>query len=444
MSNENFFEFSEYYFDGPNRTAFFDYSINIVGNEALKLREKLYFPEPFPVKKTIDSEVLDRILFNLHLVLGISYWKMYCLKNLIIKTHQLTQEQANFWNVIYRKGLGEFFYKNSIDYRDLNIFPVGLENIPPEIIDLQRIKKRALVGIGGGKDSAVAIEILKKKSIETKGFYVATDGRHGAEEEIVQVADINYMRVERSLDPQLLSLARTGKIPSGHVPVSALYAFVGVLLGVLYDYDHVVTGNERSADYGNVIYLGEVINHQWSKSSEFENMFNKYVGKFITPSVKYGSILREYSELKIVEMFTKYPNYFPVFSSCNNVSEPGKKSVKKWCGSCAKCAFVFACLSAFLPKETLMNIFGKNIFSDYEMVPMFKRLLGIYGTKPFDCVGTPEEVKVALNMASKTGSYDNDPVIDMFKKEIVNVSRNIDDLEKSVMKSQSSTHPFSL
>lgn len=443
MRLHNSFEFTSYSFDGPSRTAEFIYTVFLKNRAPITLSEKLYFPREFPKGHSHDSALLESVLYNLHLILGISYWKMHCLKQLDINTHDLTKKQAYFWNTVYRKGLGEFFYKNSIDSRGLHIFPANAVEQAHQPQAVSDISKRALVGIGGGKDSVVALEILKNKKIETLGFYVSTDGRRGAEEEIVKIAGIDYLRVERTMDPQVIAMARTGEIPSGHVPVSALYAFVGILLGLLYNYSDVVTGNERSADYGNVRYLDEEINHQWSKSSEFEKLFSNYCNEFITPSIRYGSILREFSELKIVEMFTTFPNYFPVFSSCNNVSVRNGKFQKRWCCGCAKCAFVYACMAAFLPKSQLVSIFGVNLFADPTLVPIYRQLLGLKGIKPFDCVGTPEEVMVAMNKAKKNSEYTNDPVMIMFEQEIVAKGQNIAAYEEAIMNPSETIESYS-
>jgi hypothetical protein len=195
--------------------------------------------------------------------------------------------------------------------------------------------------------------------------------------------------------------------------------------------------NEKSANYGNVMYKGVEINHQWSKSLEFEKMFQEYIHDYISSSLEYFSLLRPWSELRIVQEFVKYPKYFHVFSSCNNNFKVYEKSEtnqqKKWCGHCPKCAFVFSLLSAFLTKEQLQGIFGKNLYADEALIPLYKELLGIKDFKPFECVGTPEEVKVAMYMAHEKGEYKNDIVMKMFEKEIVPTIRNFENMKTEVL-----------
>src|SRR5581483_7845552 len=130
---------------------------------------------------------------------------------------------------------------------------------------------------------------------------------------------------------------------------------------LLYHYSYVVVGNEHSSNFGNLLYQGETINHQWSKSFEFEQLFSQYTKTFLTPDINYFSLLRNFYEIRIVKLFARYKKYFRYFSSCNkNFSSKGPAPKTLWCGQCAKCVFVFTLLSAFLPKKELISMFGKN------------------------------------------------------------------------------------
>ncbi|HQI46732.1 MAG TPA: hypothetical protein PLC59_11815, partial [Bacteroidales bacterium] len=83
--------------------------------------------------------------------------------------------------------------------------------------------------------------------------------------------------------------------------------------------------------------------------------------------------------------------YFNVFKSCNVGS---KNDI--WCGKCAKCLFTFIILSPFIPSETMIRIFGSNLFEKKELICEFEQLIGLSETKPFECVGTIEEVNISL------------------------------------------------
>ena len=161
----------------------------------------------------------------------------------------------------------------------------------------------------------MATELLRKAGHEVSGFVVETHRSSGLIEAVVQSLGLEALKVKRELDPQLLH-----KLPgslSGHIPVSAIYAFIGELLAVLYDFRYLAVANEQSSNFGNLEYQGETINHQWSKSAEFEQLLQDYTRNILTPDLIYFSALRPFSELRITELFTQYPKYFNHFSSCN-------------------------------------------------------------------------------------------------------------------------------
>jgi hypothetical protein len=196
----------------------------------------------------------------------------------------------------------------------------------------------------------------------------------------------------------------------------------------LYGFDEVVLAAERSADYGNVFYLGEMINHQWSKSDEAEKLLHDYFAEFVTSDIKFHSLIRKFSELEVASLFSEYPQYFKVFSSCNKNFSLTRKAEKKWCGECPKCAFVYAILAPFLSKATLVSIFGKNMFADNHHLPIYRELLGLEAFKPFECVGTIEETKLAFLLAHKSSDYAEDAVMKQF---VASCSKEFDTIAES-------------
>lgn len=406
MNNNLSFAFSGYESNLEKGEAFFYFSYR--GEKNLDFTERLSFP---PAKNEIPDVFLKSILNNLMLILGISYWKAYCPREIVIQDNFLTKEQAEFWNTVYTKGLGEFFYKNKIDYHGLINFPFDEKNRPSPVSFSRR--DRYLLGIGGGKDSIVAAELLRR---ERKSFDLVTDG-FPIQIEVANLIGGKRIDFHRKIDSQLLELNKEKGVYNGHVPISVYYAHILLLAAALFDYKYIIVGNEKSANYENVEYLGEMINHQWSKSEEFEKLFNDYVKKFITPDISYSSPLRNMTELGVVGEFIKYPKYFKVFSSCNrNFKILRSNDIGcKWCGECPKCLFVFLCLAAFLSKDEVLNIFSKNLLEDQNLIPLFEELIGVRNFKPFECIGTPEEVKEALEKILKKRNFDDSLLIKHFK-----------------------------
>lgn len=425
-SKATIFEFTTYKLNQENNTLSFHYTIHFTEGTKLDLTEKLILPVEKIDFNTVPSLLLDTCLQNLHIMNGVNYWKLYCPPEIKIQNNFLNKQQAEFWNAIYGIGMGEFYYRNNIDFRSLVKFPYI--NNSASSVSFPR-NDRSLIGIGGGKDSIVAYQLLKKAKEEMTGFIVSHGTDSTVVEGVVQLMEINTFRIKRVFDPQLMELNKKEDTYNGHVPVSAIFAFIGILLGVLYDYKYVVVSNERSAESGNIEWNGYTINHQWSKSKEFENLFRQYVSSFITPDVTYFSLLRPYTELKIVELFSQYKKYFPYFSSCNRNFRINIENKALWCGECAKCAFVYGLLSAFISKEELMQIFGKNLFAQESLIPMYKDLLGVGSMKPFDCVGPFEETQVAMYLANRGGKYSGDVVMELYENEVLPRIRNIDELK---------------
>lgn len=394
------FEFVSYGIQPDKKTINFNYRTN-----GLDLMEKIVLPEVIP--SFVEEKLINKVLENLHLILGITYFKMFCPKKIIIP-YSLSKSQVEFWNTVYTKGLGEFFYKNQIDFRGLIDFPFSNEVINLSV-DEKR-KNRILIGIGGGKDSIVAVEELKKQNKEIAGFILdAQTIASNIQIDVAKTMEINYRIVKRQLDHQLFGSKSTY---NGHIPITAIYSFVALLLAVIYDYSSIVIPNGKSANFGNVDYLGFEINHQWSKSEEFENLFQKYVKQNITPNINFSSNLRQYSEIEIAKMFSFYKKYFPLFSSCNkNFKIKGIANQKRWCGECPKCAFIFLILAAYLSKKEVMEIFGKNLLDDPQLISLYQDLIGKGKMKPFDCVGTFEESRQALEIIKSKGEFNTSKII---------------------------------
>lgn len=405
------FQFSGYRLDMKARKIFFDYRIEFSKEDFLEFTETILLPK---APRGCSPELLQNILESLHLILGISYYKLYCPSQVKLP-FPLSKEQAEFWNIVYAKGLGEFLYRNNLDPKRLPNFPSV--KAKKDVVRMNP-RERMLLGIGGGKDSIVAAELLKNFVVTS--FLVETQKKDTVSETIIRKIGNPSLKIKRVLDPKIFEAYPDAY--NGHVPISAVFAFLGFLSAILYDYKYVVVGNEQSSNFGNVTYRGEIINHQWSKSAEFETMFQNYTKKFITPDIVYFSLLRQFYEIRIANMFAQYKTYFPTFSSCNrNFKVFKKREDTLWCGECPKCVFAFLILSPFIPKKELIQIFHKNLFADEKLVSLFGDVLGFGVYKPFDCVGTSEESQAALSSAAK--KYKNEIVIKTFLSRIKNVDR---------------------
>lgn len=388
------FEFSSYKFEPEKKRIFFNYKQKFKGKELINFTETLVLPEA-PDLTGLPKGLVDKILQGVHLILGISYYKFYCATKVKLN-YSLSKKESDFWNIIYKKGLGEFYYRNKLDPR---ISPKFYYSKKAKINSYCLNKNnKCLIAVSGGKDSIVAAELLKEQGIDIAAIF--TEAQRGSDvvDKVIDILGVKSLKFRRILDNKALQKHKY----DGHVPVSAMFAFLGILYAVLYRYSYCVMANEYSSNFGNVKHKGQIINHQWSKSSEFENMFRDYVDSLISPDVRCFSLMRPFYELRIAKYFSEYKKYFPYFSSCNkNFKLIGEKRTGLWCGQCPKCIFTFILLSAFLTKEELLNIFKKNLYHEEKLLSLFKDILGLGKMKPFDCVGTFEESKAAFYLGSK-------------------------------------------
>ncbi len=459
MQSHSTFIFDSYLWNPEAGTVQLKYSLD----DEVHFTETLTFPSP-PKLSPDREEDFDRALFALHLIGGISYYKTCLPKEIDVRSGTLTEAEAAFWNGVYENGLGEFFYRNNIDFAGLINFR---SNTSPESPNHPAGRRpaletsnqptnqpinRLLIPIGGGKDSLVTAELVRNKA---KDITLLRMGGHPLIDDLASVSGFPLLTIKRALSPELFKLNADGAL-NGHVPITAYLSCVTIVTSLLYGFDDVVMSNERSANIGNVAFRGKEINHQWSKSLEFEKAFQDYLKNSVTNRVQYFSLLRPLSELRIAEIFTKFPQYFRCSTSCNtNWKILGKKDKGTdkdsknpaphegfsgqstaggvWCNHCPKCAFVFALYAAFLPLDELLRIFGKNLFDDISILPLFQELLGIQGFKPFECVGTPEEAKAAFLLAHKKGELNETVIMKMFVNEVLTKIKKPEALIKEVL-----------
>lgn len=341
-----------------------------------------------------SEEALERAMSNLFFMAGVSYYKAYLAPEIEVRHEVLDEAHAAFFSKTYQRGLGEFFYVNKLDPRQKISFPITA-GTPQKPVSAGG--EGALVGLGGGKDSLVSIELLR----DAYDISTWSVGHRSQLQPLSDVVGLPHYWVERKWDRQLIDANKDGAY-NGHVPISAILACAGTVATILSGKRDIVVSNEASADEPTLVYDGVEINHQYSKTSEFENDYQQLLQLDFGDSQRYYSLLRSFSELKIAEIFAEsgFEKYKKVFSSCNRAFTHASDSMF-WCGECPKCAFIFLIFTPFIERAELEQLFGKNMLLDPTMVPMYKQLLGIAGDKPLECVGAIQESRSAMRKAQE-------------------------------------------
>lgn len=343
---------------------------------------------------SLCKEEINGFVFQIGLIELISYWKCTCSPTLLIRPYKLNEEMQKWWKKLYFNGLGEFFYQNKIQTTEEDFLhfefpeecPAASTLTYPHISDKQKV----IVPIGGGKDSVVTLEALRKER-QIIPFII---NPRGATLDCARIAGFpnteDIVVLQREIAPQLLELNKQGFL-NGHTPFSAMLSFYTLLVSYGTGTREVALSNESSANEPTIPETK--INHQYSKTLEYEEDFRHYVKTYLNDSNHYYSYLRPYTELQIAEMFASHPQYFPVFKSCNAGSKENK-----WCCNCSKCLFAYIILSPFIDNDTMVGIFGEDLLDKPELQQYFDELRGVAPNKPFECVGTIDEVNKALEM----------------------------------------------
>ncbi len=349
-----------------------------------------------PRWQTAEARAAARLVF---LLAGVSYYKTAAPPVIDLGGTALTEAELAFLREFYLQGLGEFAYRNALDLSDLRIEAVLA---PGERAPISTSGQRALVPFGGGIDSIVVVERVRRLADAALFVVNRPSDRFGAIEAPAAVTGLPVVRAEREIDPQLLRSAELGFL-NGHVPVTGILSALAVLAAVLDERDAVVMSNEWSASVPTLEDQGRPVNHQYSKGASFEAAFRQVLAEIPARMPEYFSWLRDRTELWVGQEFAALQAYHGSFRSCNKAfySDPARR-LDHWCGQCDKCCFIDLILAPFLPAEALRQIFritGEPL-EDPGLAGKFRALLGA-GAKPFECVGEVSECRAAVLLAAR-------------------------------------------
>ena len=421
------FSFCGCHFDPASGTAHLNYEV-----DGLILQEKITFPwAPWPVDASRQAAFLQALEL-LHLMAGVSYYKAGLARRIDTRDISIDTARAGFLTNLYVQGLGEFAYINQLDLTGLIHFEVssGESSAAAEGIRVSQadasdsrlldLPERALVAMGGGKDSLVCLQMLSDAGVEVQPACVGGSALIG---ETVKVAGLPLVRIQRELSPRLTEMNALGAW-NGHVPVTAINSAILLCAGLLYGYRYIVFANESSANEPTLQdEQGKAVNHQYSKSLEFEKAYRAVIHRYVSPSIEYFSLLRPFSEIAIAQRFSTMKRYHSVFSSCNrNFHQDGSHIEGRWCQECPKCRFTALALAPFVSPSQLIAIQGTDILGSENQLQGFKALCGLGVHKPFECVGSIDESRAAIRYLSRTPQWQDKYIISVLSgyPEIMN------------------------
>ena len=395
------FVFEGYRYDAAARALSLTYRFT----DGPRFTEELRFEVPARELTSQDRVVLDRVFRLVFLAAGVSYYKACIPRTLRCEAFPLDRETAAFMQVFYERGLAEFAYRNGLSLRDHLEFAwePSAPDSDPVAIDLPR-----RTCVPGGKDSIVTLECLKQSGEDVTAFALGSAEPIAA---CIATAGVPALRVHRRLDSQLFALNQNGAL-NGHVPITGILSTIVLAAAVLAGCDTVAMSNEHSASVPNLVADGVEVNHQYSKSLDFEGMLADYLCSRITPGLSYFSLLRPLSEIEIARRFAGSPQYLPVFRSCNAAfKQSPTERARTWCGNCPKCRFVFLALTPFVARPALLEIFGRDLLDDPAQGDGFAELCGQRSHKPFECVGDVGESAAVMTYLGQHPDWRHDAVV---------------------------------
>ena len=410
-----FYIHSSEYFPNQNLVVF-HYSFD----KKEYFHEEIHLPENHKIIWE-ELNIVKNILFHVSIAFGISYYKLFPTQKIIVDSWKLDIDQKDYWKDFYIQWLWEFFYTNQIDFTQLCNFE-SIWAILNADIDFS-FSEKYLLPIGGWKDSIVSSIILEEQKIESTPFIFWK--MDYIKEWFLKIYGQDALLITRQIDPKLFEM-NTEWYYNGHVPITWLISYFMTLICYLYDYKYIIFSNEKSANIWNTTLWELEINHQYSKSLDFENKISHYISKHISSEIQYNSILRDKYEIEIAKIFAeKWKKYFSVFSSCNTNFSMTKHSSNRWCNTCPKCLFVYIILRPFLTHDETLEIFSEELYSRKDLLPLFKEIVWLSGIKPFECVWEIEEAQLWVYLSRKK-YWPNLPILLEYFSQNFNEYENID------------------
>jgi len=399
------FRFLSYYFDRSTYTATFVYQ----GIDNIIFTEKIFFaPKPGTNTSSFNllddpglTQLLDQAMFLAFILIGTSYYKAHPTKNIRLD-RPLDDFQARFFSTVFQEGLSQYAFENRLTRDKLATFKPtpGFQNKPA----VEYRGQGVLALQSGGKDSLLVAELLNEYNINFVPWYISSSSDRSHPNVIDHLDDgFNHQKasvVYRQIDH--LHLQQTGGL-NGHVPVTFIVESLALIQAILNNQNVILTSIGREGEEPHAMIGDLPVNHQWSKTWQAERLMTEYIKRYLSPDLHLGSPIRHLSELRIADLFVQkcWQKYGYSFSSCNeaNYKQNNQNSTLKWCGHCAKCANSYLLFCPFIPPQFLQSLFGdKDLFLDQNLIQIFKGLLGVGGEmKPFECVGSVEELRSAYH-----------------------------------------------
>lgn len=141
------------------------------------------------------------------------------------------------------------FYKNNIEIKIDEFIHFYINNFKtykkPNLKYLD--DNKVIVPIGGGKDSIVTLELLRRSDFEIIPLIINPNEATLRILDIAHIPRSDIIEIHRMIDPTLLELNKKGFF-NGHTPFSAMLAFYSIFSAYMIGAKYIALSNEFSAN----------------------------------------------------------------------------------------------------------------------------------------------------------------------------------------------------
>ena len=347
------------------------------------------------------SELMERVYFHIaafEAIPLVSFKPKSISFGPLAKFH--TQAFQELWQTVFINVSAQWRYENNLsEYRGPAFEDPSQSELSAQPLETGPIP--LLNFTGGGKDSLVSMKLLERGAIPFSSFSY-THPTYGSTAEqyslIEKLTDVTAARERHWLEIEDEFCGAKAQDICSRICAETPAGIMGAIpVALEHGYRYMALGHERSADSANLHWeaTGEEVNHQWGKSLEAELLIDTYIRRYLVSGLRLFSLLKPIHDVVI-------------FSLLNNdlaaVSRTHSCNVKKpWCCRCAKCAYVWLNLLAWLPEEVIRPMFRENLLEIPENEVWFRQLLGLAEHRPFECVGEIPESRLAFAKYRRKG-----------------------------------------
>jgi hypothetical protein len=308
-------------------------------------------------------------------------------EKVMIDAIQLNREALAFWKETARNVAAERIAEDDLPASVLDARWTSGGALHGRMDAVPQKKRGQLLAMSGGKESLAALKQLEGGKAPTLFFlhYPDSGWHHGRRllEYFSRTHECVKVRCDITSTRSLVQKYRCG---SYGIFVIGQIVFSALLF--MDRFSRISIGNEFSANFGNGTHDGVPVNHQYDKSFAFARRLNAYLAAHVTDDFTHDSPFWDWYEYRIARDFFLDARHLRHWTSCNNST-----ASHYFCGACAKCAFVFLLGAAHGDAALIRRLMDVNMLYN---LPLIRSLADIEAPKPLECVGTKEEVWVAL------------------------------------------------